>query len=72
MFLAEAKREWVRKGGVKLGTDSAAHYDFMRAMEVIADVPNGTLEKAALRIPGVNTQGAPLNYRLHGRVPGDP
>jgi hypothetical protein len=47
-FLEEAKREWVRKGGVKLGFDREAHYDFMRAMEVIADIPKGTLEKAAL------------------------
>jgi hypothetical protein len=46
-FLEEAKREWIRTGGVNLATDSAAHYDFMRAMEVIADIPNGTLEKAA-------------------------
>lgn len=47
-FLGEAKREWIRKGGVNLGTDWAAYYDFLRAMEVIADIPNGTLEKAAL------------------------
>jgi hypothetical protein len=47
-FLEEAKREWVRKGGVKLGFDREAHYDFMRAMEVMADIPKGTLEKAAL------------------------
>jgi hypothetical protein len=47
-FLAEAKREWKRKGGVKLGYDSAAHYDFMRAMEVIESIPNATLEKTAL------------------------
>jgi hypothetical protein len=47
-FLEEAKWEWKRKGGVKLGFDREAHYDFMRAMEVIADIPNGTLEKGAL------------------------
>jgi hypothetical protein len=48
VFLEEAKREWIRKGGVKLGFDREAHYDFMRAMEVIAGIPNGTLEKGAL------------------------
>ena len=47
-FLAEVKREWIRKGGVKLGIDPEAHYDFMRAAEVICAIPNGTLEKAAL------------------------
>jgi hypothetical protein len=47
-FLEMAKREWVRNGGVKLALDIEAHYDFMRALEVLADVTGGTLEKAAL------------------------
>jgi hypothetical protein len=47
-FLEQAKREWTRRGGVSLGLDREAHYDFMRAMAVIADIPNGTLEKATL------------------------
>jgi hypothetical protein len=46
-FLQEIKREYFRKGGVTLGFDREAHYDFMRAMEVIADIPHGTLEKGA-------------------------
>jgi hypothetical protein len=47
-FLEEAKREWIRKGGVKLAYDREAHYDFMRTMEVLAGIPNATLEKAVL------------------------
>lgn len=47
-FLAQVKREWLRKGGVVLGFDSEAHYDVMRALEVLADLPGATLEKAAL------------------------
>src|SRR6516164_9835081 len=47
-FLAEAKREWVRRGGVKLGYDRDLHYDFMRAVEELAGIPGGTLWKAAL------------------------
>ena len=46
-FLEQAKREWVRKGGVNLAYDSEAHYDFMRAMDVIKEVQGGTLELAA-------------------------
>jgi hypothetical protein len=46
-FLEQAKREWVRKGGVNLAYDQEAHYDFMRAMEVIKEVQGGTLELAA-------------------------
>jgi hypothetical protein len=49
-FLEEAKREWKRKGGVNLGLDREAHHDFMRAMEVIAGLPGGTLEKGALML----------------------
>ena len=48
VFLAEAKREWVRRGGVKLGYDRELHYDFMRAVEELAGVAGGTLWKAAL------------------------
>jgi hypothetical protein len=48
VFLAEAKREWVRRGGVKLGYDRELHYDFMRAVDELAGIPGGTLWKAAL------------------------
>ena len=47
-FLEEAKREWVRKGGVRLGYDRDLHYDFMRAVEELAGIAGGTLWKAAL------------------------
>jgi hypothetical protein len=48
MFLLEARREWVRKGGVRLGNDRDLHYDFMRAVDELAGVAGGTLWKAAL------------------------
>jgi hypothetical protein len=46
-FLAEAQREFVRKGRVSLATDRDLHYDFMRAVELIAGIPGGRLEVAA-------------------------
>ena len=46
-FLAEAQREFIRKGGVSLANDRDLHYDFMRAAELIADIPGGRLETAA-------------------------
>lgn len=47
-FLEEVRREWTFNGGVSLATDSELHYDFMRAVGVIAGLPGVTLEKAAL------------------------
>jgi hypothetical protein len=46
-FLAEAQREFIRKGGVSLANDRDLHYDFIRAAELIADIPGGRLETAA-------------------------
>ena len=46
-FLAEAQREFIRKGGVSLANDRDLHYDFMRAAGLIADIPGGRLETAA-------------------------
>ena len=46
-FLAEAQREFIRKGSVSLATDRDLHYDFMRAVELMAGVPGGRLEVAA-------------------------
>jgi hypothetical protein len=47
-FLAEVRREWIRRGKVELGLDRALHYDVMRAMKILSTVPNSSLEKAAL------------------------
>src|SRR5262249_940937 len=47
-FLVEAKREWIRRGGVRLAFDREFHYDAMRAAEILAEVPWSTMEKAAL------------------------
>ena len=47
-FLAEVRREWLRRGKVELGLDAALHYDVMRAAKILSDTANGTLEKAAL------------------------
>src|SRR5215469_14988630 len=46
-FLAEAQREFIRKGGVSLANDRELHYDFLRAAALIADLPGGRLETAA-------------------------
>jgi hypothetical protein len=46
-FLEAAKREWVSKGGVELAWDREFHHDVLRASEEIADIPGGTLWKAA-------------------------
>src|SRR5258708_32798202 len=46
-FLAEVRREWIRRGKVELGLDSFLHRDVMRAMKILAMIPNATLEKAA-------------------------
>ena len=46
-FLAEAQREFIRKGRVSLATDRDLHYDFMRAVELMAGIPGGRLEVAA-------------------------
>jgi len=46
-FLAEAQREFIRKGRVSLATDRDLHYDFMRAVELMTEIPGGRLEVAA-------------------------
>lgn len=46
-FLEEARREYTRNGGVTLAEDRELHYDFMRAVEVIAGIPGASLEKGA-------------------------
>jgi hypothetical protein len=46
-FLVGAQREFIRKGRVSLANDRDLHYDFMRAAELIADIPGGRLETAA-------------------------
>jgi hypothetical protein len=46
-FLEQVQREWVRKGGVNLAYDQEAHYDFMRAVDVLKGVPGASLELAA-------------------------
>jgi hypothetical protein len=48
IFVEELRREWVRRGRVELGSDSALHYDVMRAAKILSGVPNSSLEKAAL------------------------
>jgi hypothetical protein len=47
-YLQEARREWIRRGKVELGLDSALHFDVMRAAKILSDIPNGSLEKGAL------------------------
>jgi hypothetical protein len=46
-FLLEAQREYVARGRVELAHDRQLHYDLMRAVKILADVPNGCLETAA-------------------------
>lgn len=46
-FLEEVKREYFRRGGVSLAEDRELHYDFMRAAELIGDLPGARLETAA-------------------------
>ena len=46
-FLAEAKREYIATGRIELAHDRQLHYDLMRAVKILADVPNGRLETAA-------------------------
>lgn len=48
VFLEEVRCEWIRRGKVELGLDAALHYDVMRAVKILSDVSNATLEKAAL------------------------
>lgn len=46
-FLAEVKREWIRNGGISLAYDQVLHYDFMRAAQLLVDLPGASLEKGA-------------------------
>ena len=46
-FLAMAKREWTRRGGVELAYDREFHHDVMRASEELAGIAGGTLWKAS-------------------------
>lgn len=46
-FLAEIKREWANTGKIRLGLDSHLHSDFMRAVKLLNEVPNASLERAA-------------------------
>ena len=46
-FCSEIKREWANTGKIKLGLDSHLHCDIMRAVRLIAGVPNASLERAA-------------------------
>lgn len=47
-FLEQIKRERTRNGEVRiLGWDREAHYDFLRAHELLEDVPGASLTKAA-------------------------
>jgi hypothetical protein len=47
-FVEEMRREWIRRGKIELGLDSALHYDVMRAAKILSGVPGASLEKAAL------------------------
>ena len=46
-FCSEINREWANTGKIKLGLDSHLHCDIMRAVRLIAGVPNASLERAA-------------------------
>jgi hypothetical protein len=46
-FLKEIKREWTKTGKIRLGLDPDLHCDVLRAVELLSEVPNGTLERAA-------------------------
>lgn len=47
-FVAEVRREWIRRGKIELGLDPALHYDVMRAAKILCGVTNSSLEKSAL------------------------
>jgi hypothetical protein len=46
-FRKEIKREWTKTGKIRLGLDPELHCDVMRAVKVLSEVPNATLERAA-------------------------
>ena len=51
-FIEEARREWMRGGGVELAYDREFHYDALRAAEALAGTPGLTLWKAAVLLKG--------------------
>jgi hypothetical protein len=46
-FCSEIKREWANTGKIRLGLDSHLHCDVMRAVKLLNEVPNASLERAA-------------------------